>query len=104
MADHGQRAIVIGGSIAGLLAARVLRERFAHVTVIAGEAQRGQQGLLAGGLAAIETLFPGFAEAARFRGARVFDVGEFARWSLEGVTLPSMTTGLRGLVSSELAP
>ncbi|MET0283641.1 MAG: FAD-dependent monooxygenase [Polyangiales bacterium] len=100
-----QRAIVIGGSVAGLLAARALSERFARVTVlerddpstrVVPEAQHFH-GLLAGGLVAFESLLPGFAEGARVRGGRVVDVGEFARWSLEGVLLPAMQTGLRGI-------
>jgi 2-polyprenyl-6-methoxyphenol hydroxylase-like FAD-dependent oxidoreductase len=104
MADHEQRAIVIGGSVAGLLAARVLSERFARVTVIASETLQAQHAFLAGGLTAVESLFPGFTESARARGGRVVDVGELARWSLEGVALPSMQTGLRGLLTSALEP
>jgi 2-polyprenyl-6-methoxyphenol hydroxylase-like FAD-dependent oxidoreductase len=104
MAD--QRAIVIGGRVAGLLAARVLSEHFARVTVLESDdvprdvrrAPPYAHGLLAGGLAACESLVPGFTEGARARGGRVVDVGEFARWSLEGVLLPTLQTGLQGLL------
>jgi flavin-dependent dehydrogenase len=35
MADHfGQHAVIIGGSIAGLMTARVLSDYFAQVTVL----------------------------------------------------------------------
>jgi 2-polyprenyl-6-methoxyphenol hydroxylase-like FAD-dependent oxidoreductase len=113
MADHEKRAIVIGGSVAGVLAARVLSEHFAHVTVLERDALSEEvregvpqaqhaHGLLAGGLAALESLFPGFAEAARTRGGKVVDVGEFASWTIDGVQLPSMQTGLRGLLMSRV--
>ena len=35
---HGNHAIVIGASISGLTAARVLSERFDHVTVVERDA------------------------------------------------------------------
>ncbi len=103
MADHEKRAIVIGGSVAGLLAARVLSERFERVTVLERNEPSPVQapyvhGLLAGGLSAFEALFPRFGEAAKGRGGRVVDVGLFAPWSVEGVQLPSMDTGLYGLL------
>ena len=67
----GQQAIVIGGSIGGLLAARVLSERFARVTILErdhfplpGEQRKGvpqgrhTHGLLASGRQALEVLYP----------------------------------------------
>src|SRR5579883_1887172 len=67
------RAVVVGGSVAGLLAARVAAERFAEVTVIErdrlpdGPAARTgtpqaehTHALLDRGKAIIERLFPGF--------------------------------------------
>jgi glycine/D-amino acid oxidase-like deaminating enzyme len=67
-----EHAIVIGGSMAGLLAARSLSDHFSRVTLIerdkfsdAPESRRGQpqtrhlHGLLAGGRTILETYFPG---------------------------------------------
>lgn len=67
-----QQAIVIGGSMAGLLAARVLCDHFAQVTLIERdqfsdrpESRRGQpqtrhlHGLLASGRDLLEAYFPG---------------------------------------------
>ncbi len=70
-----KHAIVIGSSMAGLLAARALSERFEHVTVLErdrlpenAQARKGvpqgqhAHGLLAAGLNSLETLFPGFTQ------------------------------------------
>ncbi len=64
-------ALVIGGSMAGLLAARVLSEHFQHVTIVErdhlvddGQPRKGvpqgwhAHGLLLGGAALLETWFP----------------------------------------------
>jgi 2-polyprenyl-6-methoxyphenol hydroxylase-like FAD-dependent oxidoreductase len=69
----GQRAVVLGASIAGLLAARVLSERYAEVVLLerdelpSGAAPRKgtpqavhPHGLLARGRQVMEDLFPGF--------------------------------------------
>lgn len=83
-------AVVLGGGIAGLLAARVLTDRFSRVTVIeqdrlpadgerAPEPRRGVpqgrhvHGLVIGGRLAVERLVPGFADALVARGAPAFD-------------------------------
>ncbi|MFG2053109.1 FAD-dependent oxidoreductase [Micromonospora sp. NPDC048930] len=75
------RAIVIGGSVAGLLAARVLSDHAASVVIIdrddvqvSGERPGVPQGtqlhaLLPGGLLHLEHLFPGFREQALAQGA-----------------------------------
>jgi 2-polyprenyl-6-methoxyphenol hydroxylase-like FAD-dependent oxidoreductase len=68
----GRRAIVIGASIAGLLAARVLSERYHEVLLLERDQlpdhavpRKGTpqavhpRGLLARGLQVIEDLFPG---------------------------------------------
>jgi 2-polyprenyl-6-methoxyphenol hydroxylase-like FAD-dependent oxidoreductase len=75
MAVLGKQAVVIGASMAGLAAARVLADNFEQVTVLerdslptepsvrAGTPQaRHIHVFLAGGLQALETLFPGFRE------------------------------------------
>ncbi len=69
---HGRRAVVLGGGIAGLLAARVLSDRFDHVTIVEKDVlAKGPDvrktvpqgahvhGLLARGCQIIERLFPG---------------------------------------------
>src|SRR5215218_10915392 len=69
----GRRAIIIGGGIAGLLAARVLADHFEQVTVVDGDrlpaGPRFRRGvpqsrhlhvLLGRGLECLEQLFPGF--------------------------------------------
>lgn len=108
MADHEKRAIVIGGGVAGLLAARVLSERFAQVTVLEREPAEHARaehvyGVLAGGVSALEALFPGFSQRARERGGRCADVGLLSPWSMEGVPLPRMETGLAGLLMARTA-
>jgi 2-polyprenyl-6-methoxyphenol hydroxylase-like FAD-dependent oxidoreductase len=83
MAIHTQkRAVVVGASMAGLLAARVLADHFGQVTLIERDSlsdeiapRRGvPQGahahaLLAGGASVLEQLFPGFADELIARGA-----------------------------------
>jgi 2-polyprenyl-6-methoxyphenol hydroxylase-like FAD-dependent oxidoreductase len=73
MTNNGKHAVVIGASVAGLLAARAVAEYFDQVTIVEkevlpppGEARRAvPQGrhvhaLLPGGLQAIDQLLPGF--------------------------------------------
>jgi 2-polyprenyl-6-methoxyphenol hydroxylase-like FAD-dependent oxidoreductase len=77
----GENALVVGGSMAGLLAARVLADFYAHVTIFerdelpaTAEPRKGvPQGrhahaLLGGGRIALEELFPGLTQ-------RLLDVG-----------------------------
>lgn len=83
-----KHAIVIGGSIAGLCAGRVLSDFFEHVTVIdrdtyptgaqerAGVPQsRHVHALLARGRQELERLFPGFDRLMSARGAQDLDFG-----------------------------
>jgi 2-polyprenyl-6-methoxyphenol hydroxylase-like FAD-dependent oxidoreductase len=83
-----RHAVVIGGGIGGLCAARVLSERFAHVTVIDRDVfprdsqhrkgvpqSRHPHALLDGGRRELERLFPGFVEGTRKRGALELDPG-----------------------------
>lgn len=108
--DQHAHAVVIGASLAGLFAARTLSDHFAQVTVLErdrlddAQARRGVahaqhlHGLLAGGVQAVEQMFPGFVAGAREAGALTVDVGEFATWYIDGVALPAITTGLEGLL------
>ena len=99
--------------MAGLLAARVLSDFFAHVTIVERdvlngvvEARKGVpqgrhiHGLLAGGLAALETLFPGISDQLVARGAIPVDVGDLGTWYIAGLKMPPVITGLRGMLAS----
>jgi 2-polyprenyl-6-methoxyphenol hydroxylase-like FAD-dependent oxidoreductase len=91
-------AIVIGGSIAGLSAARVLSGFFDRVTVIDRDAypqgvserpgvpqSRHVHALLARGRQELERLFPGFDQLMRERGAHEIDFGlDFATLRPQG--------------------
>lgn len=83
-----RRAIVLGASIAGLLTARVLCDRFAEVVLLERDALSEQpaprkgtphavhpHGLLARGRQILEMLFPGFSDALIAQGAVAGDVG-----------------------------
>jgi len=108
-----RRAVVIGGSIAGLCAARVLADYFDTVTVLdrdvypagavdrAGVPQsRHVHALLAGGRDALERLFPGFATHMRAAGALDLDFGlDFAALRPDG-WLPREESGIRTLFAS----
>lgn len=91
------RAIVIGGSMAGLLTARVLSDHFDQVTIVerdrvtdVAEARKGQpqahhlHGLLAQGLVILNRYFPDLREALIAGGATVADMAETMRWHAFG--------------------
>jgi 2-polyprenyl-6-methoxyphenol hydroxylase-like FAD-dependent oxidoreductase len=107
------RAIVMGGSIAGLAAARVLSEHFREVILVerdqfgaVGEHRRGiPQGrhthsLLAGGLRALEGFFPGLFEEARKAGGLGVDLTRDAYWCFEGGEYRRFASDLEGLLIS----
>lgn len=107
MADQvGDRAVVLGGSMAGLLAARVLSEAYAEVLVVDRDqllgvtaARRGVpqgrhvHGLLARGQQILEELFPGFTAGTTAAGVPTGDLGEL-RWYFNGLRLEPAATGL----------
>ena len=93
-------AVVIGASIAGLLAARALSEEFSLVTVfdrdvlpdgpdIRRGAPQGRQAhaLLARGADALDQLFPGFADEMIASGAVAGDPQSDFHWYLDGYLL-----------------
>ena len=96
--DDGDHAVVIGGSMAGLLAARVLSNHFERVTIV--ERDRFQEGtenrkgvpharhahaLLPRGFMIMARLFPGIAEELVSDGAITSDVpAESLRYQLGG--------------------
>jgi 2-polyprenyl-6-methoxyphenol hydroxylase-like FAD-dependent oxidoreductase len=108
-----QRAVVIGGSIAGLCAARVLADYFDAVTVVDRDAypagaldragvpqSRHVHALLAGGRQALERLFPGFDQRMRAAGALELDFGlDFATLRPEG-WMPREESGITTLFAS----
>lgn len=102
----GDRAVVLGGSMAGLLAARVLAEAYTEVLIIdrdrltgVTQARRGVpqgrhvHGLLARGQQILEQLFPGFTADAVAAGVPTGDLGEL-RWYFNGRRLEPASTGL----------
>jgi 2-polyprenyl-6-methoxyphenol hydroxylase-like FAD-dependent oxidoreductase len=102
--------VVLGASIAGLLAARVLSESFEKVTVFDRDAlpaghdnRRGvphgehTHGLLAFGRKALEELFDDFAADITALGALPLDLGRDMAWFGDGKRFPRQDTGLLGL-------
>lgn len=86
LSDVGENAIVLGGSVAGLCAARVLADGFDEVVVIErdplpddpvcrdGAPQTSHPHvLLEAGRATIEDLFPGFCEDVLAKGGLMVD-------------------------------
>jgi len=105
----GKCAVVLGGSMAGLLAARVLADAYADVVVVdrdtlsgVSDARRGvPQGrhahaLLARGAQILEELFPGLTRELAQADMPQFDMGEM-HWHLEGQRLVNYHTGLNAV-------
>lgn len=117
VATAGRHAVVIGGGIAGLLAARAVCPFYAEVTVLerdrldadALELLRGGRAhdrggvpqyahthlLLAGGVDAIESLVPGFTDDLVALGAHAGDFGTSAALSAGPVRVARGSFGLR---------
>ncbi len=111
-----QRAIVIGASIAGLLAARVLSERYPDVLLLERDPLPEQaaprkgtpqavhpHGLLARGLQVMEELFPGFTDTLVARGALSGDIGLDVALDADRRRFARMSLGITGLAASRLA-
>ena len=105
--DNSRHAIVIGGSIAGLLAARVLADYFERVTIVErdrfpetpaprpGVPQSHQLHLLLSkGLLILEQLFPGLTEELTDKGAISVDMTADIRWLLLGRWTPRFPSGI----------
>ncbi len=101
------RAVVLGGSVAGLLAARVVTDHASEVVLVerddlaGGPAMRKGvpqgahvHGLLARGLEQIEALFPGITQEMFEDGAEVADPGIDLRWFVDGQAKPPAGIGL----------
>jgi 2-polyprenyl-6-methoxyphenol hydroxylase-like FAD-dependent oxidoreductase len=112
-AQIGERAVVLGASLAGLLAARVLADAYAQVTVLdrdqLPETPRHRRGvphgrhihaLAARGQQALEELFPGLTTELVTHGAPVGNLLTDARLYLGGHRLRQTDTGLVLLCAS----
>lgn len=114
--EKSGHAIVLGASIGGLLAARVLSESYAKVTIFDRDAlptddtsRKGvpqgdhTHGLLARGRQVLEELFPGFAADMAAAGAVPLDVQGDVVWINGGHRLRQAHTGLQGLGVTRIA-
>ena len=113
MRPDNHHAVVLGASMAGLSAARVLADAYERVTVLdrdtlpaAGEHRRGvpqsrhAHALLASGRAALEELFGGLTDELVAAGALVADVQANLRWHNDGRLLRQAPAGLTALMVS----
>ncbi|GAB3344632.1 FAD-dependent oxidoreductase [Modestobacter lapidis] len=110
----GRRAVVLGASMAGLLAARVLADAYAEVTVLdrddlpaGARARRGvPQGrhihaLVARGQQELEELLPGLTGELAGQGVPVMDAQRDVRWFMSGHRLAQgPASGLRAASAS----
>jgi 2-polyprenyl-6-methoxyphenol hydroxylase-like FAD-dependent oxidoreductase len=105
----GGHAVVVGAGMGGLLAARVLSERYARVTLVdrdrlpAGPAvrpgvpqARHVHILLVRGLELLEALFPGLDQELAAAGAPELDWAADCRYFMLGGWKPVFRSGLRG--------
>jgi 2-polyprenyl-6-methoxyphenol hydroxylase-like FAD-dependent oxidoreductase len=111
----GGHAVVLGGSIAGLLAARVLADHYEQVTIIerdvlplTSKPRRGVPHgrhihvLQPGGRQVLDELFEGFSAEMLEDGALSGDVLGQVRWVLNGNRLARTDINLPGLFSSRV--
>ena len=107
------KAIVIGASMSGLLAARVLADFYKEVTIIERdrftdqiENRRGvPQGwhahaILSGGSVALERQFPGITQEMVNSGALLGDISNDGRWFFEGAALKRAPSPTRAILAS----
>jgi uncharacterized protein (TIGR02246 family) len=102
-----KHAVVLGGSIAGSLAARVLSEVYDRVTVVERDVLSDVTGprpaipqgrhihaLLARGQQILEELFPGFTDELVASGVPIGDFGTSLSWYFNGEMMQKAETGL----------
>lgn len=117
MRQIGEHAVVVGASIGGLLAARVLSPAFRHVTLVdrdrlppSGQNRRGvPQGrhvhaLLPSGAAVLEELFPGLLADLTAGGSPVVNDFSQARVSFGGHPMSSETWPVPGTLVQPSRP
>lgn len=105
--ERMERAVVLGGSIAGLLAARVLADHAGQVVVVERDeladaprprrgVPQGRQlhGLLSRGLDEMEAIFPGLTDELVASGAEAADPGVDLHWYVDGVRKPAAPVGV----------
>jgi 2-polyprenyl-6-methoxyphenol hydroxylase-like FAD-dependent oxidoreductase len=103
----GERAVVLGGGMAGLAAARVLSDKYADVVIVDRDELIGvttyrngvphgrhAHGLVAKGHAIYEGLFPGLTESMRLDGVRPGDFNAAIQWYFGGKQLAQSDSGL----------
>lgn len=113
MATHTDHAVVVGGSLGGLLAARVLSESFKQVTIVDRDVMttdpvprkgvpqgRHAHALLARGREAFEELFPGLTDELVALGVSKMDFQSEFRWYNDGLLLCQQPSGMIGLGTS----
>ncbi|HST83231.1 MAG TPA: hypothetical protein VLL08_15960 [Kineosporiaceae bacterium] len=110
----GDQALVLGGSLAGLLSASVLARYFDRVVIVErdqlssqlGGTRRGvpqgrhSHGLLVSGSQSMERLLPGLTDGLVARGAIRGDLIGRARWCFGDVEQARFDSGLEGLLAS----
>jgi 2-polyprenyl-6-methoxyphenol hydroxylase-like FAD-dependent oxidoreductase len=108
--ETGTRAVVLGGSIAGLFAARVLAEAYDEVQIVDRDVlvgvktprrhcpqTRQANGILARGVQVMEELFPGIVDELVADGAYPGDLSGTCRWYAQGNRLKQQHGALRTL-------
>lgn len=107
------RAVVIGASVAGLLAARALSDSAASVTLVDRDAARDTpiarkgvpqgrhvHGVLAGGYDVLKSFFPGIADELTAEGSRISDVAQDVLWFTNGAWRLRCKSGILGCIQS----
>lgn len=108
--QNGTRAVVLGGSIAGLFAARVLADAYDEVQIVDRDKLVGVKGirrfcpqshqangLLARGVQVMEELFPGLTQELIDFGVPSGDLSGSCRWYARGYRLKQQTGNLQTL-------
>lgn len=110
---NGTRAVVLGGSIAGLFAARVLSDAYDEVVIVDRDVLLGVEGprrgcpqgrhingLLARGQLTMEELFPGITDEIIADGVPTGDLAGDVRWYFNGKHLKQRHAGLLCLAAT----
>src|SRR5215469_10253761 len=105
--QHGERAIVLGGGMAGLLAARVLSDAFTEVVVVDRDELTGTTGarngaphgrhahcLVAKGQQIFEELLPGLTQGMGDAGVILGDFNGQIQWHFNGQKLAASDSDL----------